>query len=231
VRLPEFFLFNQSTRRVYRKIISPLLRLLIRLNIHPNAITTAGFFLSIAAGVVYSTGNFYLGGWTVALAGTCDILDGQLARETGKISRFGAFYDSCLDRFAEGFIFLGLAWYFSGGDALFWSLNAGRQEGFSPLTVAMILLTILGSFMISYVRARAEAIGIDCTVGRMQRTERFVLLLVSSALGSVPVYGVFLMKVSLAAFAVLTNLTALHRIVYVGRILLRAGPASGDGKG
>lgn len=229
MRLPEFFLFNESTRRVYRGIISPILGLLIRLGIHPNAVTTAGFVLSIAAGVVYSTGNIYLGGWTVALAGTCDILDGQLSRTTGQSSAFGAFYDSCLDRFSEGFILMGLAWYFAGGPALFWSPNTGHPDGYSPFTVIAIILALMGSFATSYVRARAEAAGIDCTVGRMQRTERFVYLLVASAAGSIPGIGVLLLKLALALYAVLTTATALQRMVHVGRILRGDGPGGRNG--
>ena len=228
--LPEFFLFNESTRRVYRGIISPLLRLLIRLHVHPNAVTTAGFILSIAAGIVYSTGNIYLGGWTVAFAGTCDILDGQLSRATGRSSAFGAFYDSCLDRFSEGFILMGLAWYFAGGPALFWSPNTGHPDGYSPITVILIIVALMGSYATSYVRARAEAEGIDCTVGRMQRTERFVYLLVASLVGSIPGIGVLLMKLALALFAILTNVTALQRMVHTGRILLRKGPGGEDAR-
>ena len=226
MRLPEFFLFNESTRRVYRGIISPLLGLLIRLGIHPNAVTTAGFVLSLAAGVVYSTGNIYLGGWTVALAGTCDILDGQLSRTTGQSSPFGAFYDSCLDRFSEGFILMGLAWYFAGGPALFWSPNTGHPDSYSPFTVIAIILALMGSFATSYVRARAEAAGIDCTVGRMQRTERFVYLLVASAAGSIPGIGVLLMKLALALYAVLTTATALQRLAQVLRILRGYDPGA-----
>jgi CDP-diacylglycerol--glycerol-3-phosphate 3-phosphatidyltransferase len=220
LRLPEFFLFNQRTRRVYLEIINPVLNLLVRMRIHPNTITTFGCLLSIVAGIIFSTGNFYLGGWTVALAGTCDILDGQLSRVTGKSSRFGAFYDSSLDRVSEAFIFMGLAWYFAGGQAIFWSPNAGHPDSYSPLVVMLIFLTIMGSFVTSYVRARAEAMGITCDSGRMQRTERFVLLLVASALGSIPEIGVLLMKISLAVFAVLTNITAIHRFFYVRKILL-----------
>jgi CDP-diacylglycerol--glycerol-3-phosphate 3-phosphatidyltransferase len=221
LRLPEFFLFNQSTRRVYREMINPVLNWLVRMKVSPNAVTTAGCIFSAAAGLIFSTGNFFLGGLTVALAGTCDILDGQLSRQTGTSSRFGAFYDSCLDRFSEAFIFMGLAWYFAGGPALFWSPNAGHPDGYSPLAVMFIIFAITGSFLTSYVRARAEAAGVACTVGRMQRTERFVLLLVASALGSVPVAGILLMKISLAVFALLTNITAIHRFIYVGRILLQ----------
>jgi CDP-diacylglycerol---glycerol-3-phosphate 3-phosphatidyltransferase len=226
LRWPEFFLFNQRTQNVYREIINPVLNFLIRMKISPNAVTTAGFVLSAVAGLIFSTGNFYLGGWTVALAGTCDILDGQLSRVTGLSSRFGAFYDSCLDRISEAFIFMGLAWYFAGGQALFWSPNAANPESCSPLTVMLIILTITGSFLTSYVKARAEAAGIACNIGRMQRPERFVLLLIASALGSIPGIGILLMKISLGVFALLTGITAIQRIIYVGKILLQEKTAS-----
>ena len=224
MRLPGFFLFNESTRRVYRELLTPVLRLLVLLHIHPNTVTTAGFILSAAAGITYSTGNIYMGGWTVALAGTCDILDGQLSRMTGRNSAFGAFYDSCLDRFSEGFILMGLAWYFAGGPSLFWSPNTSHPDSYSPITVTVIILALMGSFATSYIRARAEAAGIDCKVGFMQRPERFVLLLVASAIGSIPEIGVLLMKIALALYALLTNITAVQRIIYVGKILLKRSP-------
>jgi len=219
VRLPEFFLFNESTRRVYRALITPVIRLLVRLNIHPNHITTAGLLLSMVAGVILSTGNIYLGGWMIACAGTCDIIDGQLARETGRNSAFGAFYDSCIDRFSEGFILMGLAWYFAGGPALFWSPNVGHPESHSPITVLMIFLALNGAFATSYILARAEAAGVSCKVGRMQRPERFIFLLVATVIGSIPGIGLLLLKIALALFAVLNNLTAVHRMVHAGRLL------------
>jgi len=97
---------------------------------------------------------------------------------------------------------MGLAWYFAGGPALFWSPNVGHPESHSPLTVIMILLALNGAFATSYIKARAEAAGVTCNVGRMQRPERFVFLLVASALGSIPGIGLVLLKVSLALFAV-----------------------------
>jgi CDP-diacylglycerol---glycerol-3-phosphate 3-phosphatidyltransferase len=218
LRLPEFFLFNLRTQEIYKEIINPVLNLLVRMRVSPNAVTTAGCVLSAVAGLVFSTGNIYLGGWMVALAGTCDILDGNLSRRTGRSSNFGAFYDSCLDRVSEAFIFMGLAWYFAGGRALFWSPNAGNPDAYSPVTVMLIILTITGSFLTSYVKARAEASGIACNVGRIQRPQRFVLLLLSCIAGSIPGVGILLLKISLGVFALLTNVTAIQRIIYVGKV-------------
>jgi len=220
LRLPEFFLFNQHTRRVFLEIIRPVLNQLVRMKIDPNTITITGCLLSLVAGIFFSTGNFYVGGWVVALAGTCDVLDGQLSRVTGQSSRFGAFYDSFLDRVSEAVIFMGLAWYFAGGQPFFWSPNADHPDRYSPFVVMLIFLTITGSFLTSYVKARAEALDITCDVGRMQRTERFVLLMVASALGSIPHIGLLLMKTSMAVFAVLANATALHRFLYAKKKLL-----------
>jgi CDP-diacylglycerol--glycerol-3-phosphate 3-phosphatidyltransferase len=192
-----------------------------RLGVHPNALSLAGLILSIVAGFVYSSGSFFWGAWVVVLAGTCDALDGQLARKTEKDSPFGAFFDSTLDRFGEVFVFLGLAWHFSGG-LVFWNFKAGNPTDFqSPLTVLFIILAIAGSFMVSYTRARAEGLGVSCEVGWMQRPERITLLIIGSLVASVPVIGPFIMKLTLLFLAVLSNLTALQRMVYVKRELSR----------
>jgi CDP-diacylglycerol--glycerol-3-phosphate 3-phosphatidyltransferase len=228
VRLPEFFLFNESTRRVFRELISPVINLLVRKGVSPNAVTTVGLLFSMAAGVVYSTGNIYLGGWLVGFSGTCDIIDGQLARKTGRTTAFGAFYDSCTDRFSDGFILMGLAWFFAGGPPLFWSPVVDHPGRYSPVTVIMILLALTGAYATSYVKARAEAVGIECRVGRMQRAERFVFLLVASAAGALPGIGILLMKLALAFFAVLNNFTAVQRMIHTGRSIIRQEAGTDD---
>jgi phosphatidylglycerophosphate synthase len=157
----------------------------------------------------------------VVFAGTCDALDGQLARQTGKDSKFGSFFDSTLDRFGEVFIFMGLAWYFAGGTS-FMAGGGNKAADFqSPLTVLFIILAIAGSFMVSYTRARAEGLGADCNIGWMQRPERMTLLIIGSLVGSAPVIGPILMKLTLLLLAVLSNFTVLQRMVYVRKQLLK----------
>lgn len=206
--MPGFTFLSDKNRERYLRIVEPFGNLLARLSVHPNVLSLAGLTLSIVAGLVYSTGSFFWAGWVVVLAGTCDVLDGQVARQTGKGSRFGAFFDSTLDRFGEVFIFLGLAWYFSD-----------RHQ--SPWVVLVIILTIAGSFMVSYTRARAEGLGIDCKVGWMQRPERVTLLIIGSLLAPIPIIGPILIKVTLLLLAVLSNLTALQRVFYVKNQILK----------
>ncbi len=204
----EFTFLSDKNRERYLGIIQPVGNLLARLSVHPNILSLAGLILSMVAGVVYSTGAFFWAGWIVVLAGTCDVLDGQIARQTGKRSQFGAFFDSTLDRFGEVFIFLGLAWYFSD-----------RHQ--SPWVVLLIILAIAGSFMVSYTRARAEGLGIDCKVGLMQRPERVTLLIIGSLVAPIPVIGPVLIKLTLLLLAVLSNLTAVQRIFYVKNQILK----------
>ena len=221
VQMPEFVFLSDKNRERYLRIISPAGNLMARLGVHPNILSLTGLILSIVAGIVYSSGSFFWGAWVVVLAGTCDALDGQLARKTEKDSPFGAFFDSTLDRFGEVFLFLGLAWHFSGG-LVFWNFKAENPTDFqSPLTVLFIILAIAGSFMVSYTRARAEGLGINCEVGWMQRPERITLLIIGSLVASVPVIGPFIMKLTLLLLAVLSNFTALQRVVYVKRELSR----------
>ena len=204
----EFTFLSDKNRERYLGIIQPVGNLLARLSVHPNILSLAGLILSMVAGVVYSTGAFFWAGWIVVLAGTCDVLDGQIARQTGKRSQFGAFFDSTLDRFGEVFIFLGLEWYFSD-----------RHQ--SPWVVLLIILAITGSFMVSYTRARAEGLGIDCKVGLMQRPERVTLLIIGSLVAPIPVIGPVLIKLTLLLLAVLSNLTAVQRMFYVKNQILK----------
>jgi CDP-diacylglycerol---glycerol-3-phosphate 3-phosphatidyltransferase len=219
--MTNFVFLNERNRERYLKLINPVGRLMARLRIHPNILSFTGLILSAAAGLVYGAGSFFWGAWLAVLAGTCDALDGQLARETKKASPFGAFLDSTLDRFGEMFIFLGLAWHFSGG-ILFFKDNVVNPTGFqSPLAVALIILAITGSFMVSYTKARAEGLGVDCKVGWMQRPERMTLLIIGSLLAAIPVIGLFVMKLTLLLLAALSNFTAIHRMVYVRNELLK----------
>lgn len=217
--MAEFVFLSERNRERYLRIINPVSRLMARLRIHPNILSLAGLILSAVAGLVYSTGSFFWGAWVVVLAGTCDALDGQLARQTEKDSPFGAFLDSTLDRFGEVFIFLGLAWHFSGGTRFF-EVTVGNTTDFqSPVAVALIILVIAGSFMVSYTRARAESLGVDCKVGWMQRPERVVLLIIGSLLASIPLVGPFVMTVTLLLLALLSNFTAIQRMTYVKKEL------------
>ncbi len=219
--MTEFIFISQKNRVRYLRIIEPMGNLLARIGVHPHVLSVAGLILSIMAGLVYSTGTFFWAAWVVALAGTCDALDGVLARQTNKNSTFGAFFDSALDRYSDVFILVGLAWYFAGGPILLESHEQDIASFQSPWAVVCIIMAIAGSFMVSYTRARAGALGLDCRVGLMQRPERFTLLIIGSLLGAIPVIGMILIKSTLLVLALLSNFTAIQRIIYVRNQLLR----------
>jgi CDP-diacylglycerol--glycerol-3-phosphate 3-phosphatidyltransferase len=205
-------------REGFLGIIRPLFSGLVRRRVHPNIITTLGFAVTITAGFLYFLGHVRYAGALVLVGGIFDILDGHIARETGLSSVFGSFYDSTLDRISEIVVFIGI-----------FSLYGGGHPDFPhPWMVYVVALALAGSLMVSYTRARAEALGLDCKVGLMQRPERIVLIGVSSVFFGGAWEGIALTGV-LLVMAVLTNFTVFQRIVWVHRHTrdgLSAGPAA-----
>ena len=219
--MAEFVFISEKNRARYLRIIAPLGRFFAKLGVHPNILSVTGFALSIGAGIIYSTGSFFWAAWVVVLAGTCDALDGQIARQTNKNSSFGAFFDSTLDRYSDMFLFVGLAYYFAGGVVPIGFPGPGVGRDTSPWTVVIIILAIVGSFMVSYTRARAEGLGLECKKGMMQRPERITLLVIGSLLGSIPKVGPVLLTITLLILAISSNLTALFRVFFIRDQLLR----------
>lgn len=182
-----------------RRLADPIVRLLHRLGVTPNQVTLIGLALSFGAAAAVATGRFGLATILLLVGSVCDMLDGGLARLDGGGSRFGAFLDSTMDRYAELGLFVGYAVYFAGNG--------------TPLDVAVVCVAAAGSILVSYARARAEGLGLDCNVGLMERPERLVVLIVATALGPVVLLW------AIRALAVLTHLTALQRIRHVhGRL-------------
>lgn len=202
-------LISENTQGAFLRIIAPVASILAKAGVHPNFLSVAGLVISAITGVVYARGSFLWGACLLVLAGICDVLDGQIARLTHKASPFGAFLDSCLDRFGEVFVFAGLAWYFSANQA--------------PWTVFFVVLGMGGSLLVSYTRSRAEGLGVDCKVGWMQRPERVTLLAGGSLLGAVPDIGLVLVKGAIVVLAVFSNLTAVQRIRHVRRMFSPKG--------
>lgn len=193
-----------SLRGVVYKIINPLTDWMVARRIHPNMLTTIGFLVTCGAGLAYSDHQVRWGGFLVLLGGAFDIFDGRVARLSGLGSKFGAFYDSTLDRISETVVFLGMLSLY----------NDYRLELGDVGMIYLIMLAMAGSQMISYTRARAEAMGLDCRVGLMPRAERVVLIGLSSMIFGESNHGLAL-KIVIFALAVLTNLTAFQRIVWV----------------
>ncbi|NNM06345.1 MAG: CDP-alcohol phosphatidyltransferase family protein [Gemmatimonadetes bacterium] len=194
---------NVLREPVYR-IIDPLVRALIRWKIHPNAISSVGVLMTLVAGLMYHQDHVRTAGLLVLLGGMVDIFDGRVARESGLESKFGAFYDSTLDRISEVVMFVGLASLY----------NTIRGDVEDVAMIYVIFMALGGSLMVSYTRARAEGLGLDCKVGLMQRAERIVLLGLGSLVFGLAWEGVVLDGIIIIV-AVLTNLTAIQRIVWV----------------
>ncbi len=176
-------------------LLEPLARLIIRTGISPNLLTVIGFVLTVGVAYVLATGHLQIGGVLLIVAGTFDALDGTVARLADRKSRFGAFLDSTVDRLSEAVLFLGLLVYYTR--------QGGRPESF------LIYATIVGSLMVSYARARAESLGIECKRGILTRFERTVVLVVGLILDQ--------MLIALWIMAVLSNFTALQRMYHVWR--------------
>lgn len=171
--------------------------LLARSNLSPNVFTIAGLILNCVVAGVIASGNLVLSGVLLIGAGLFDMLDGAVARASNKITRFGGFLDSTLDRYSESVIYLGLLIYFQ-------RFHAGESA------IPLVYATAIGSLMVSYARARAEAAGVGAEVGLFARPERVILLAVFLLVRR-PLWAVWIL-------AILTNITAIQRIVHVWRV-------------
>jgi len=179
----------------FAKALRPITWGLVRIRVHPDLITAIGVVGSIVAAVMFAQGRLALAGAIVLLAGLCDVLDGEVARMGRRGSKFGALLDSTMDRYSEIFVAFGILWYFISHGWLWTSMA--------------LFFTLAGSLMVSYVRARAEGLGEECTVGLMQRPERVITIAA----------GAFIGPKGLAAavwlIAVLANFTVGERLWHV----------------
>jgi phosphatidylglycerophosphate synthase len=182
-----------------RRNAQRLARFVSRLPITPNQVTVAGTLFTFGAAVLIGFGHLVWAGIVLALSGTFDILDGALARATKRSYPYGAFLDSTFDRYSEGAIYIGLAVYF---------LNQGGR--WMRWEVLGCMLALAGSFLVSYVRARAQSLGFKCDSGIFARPERVVATVAGLVL---PIPGILPAVVGL--LAVLTNFTAVQRILEV----------------
>lgn len=148
--------------RLARQITQPAIRLLAKTGVTPNTITALSLVVAIAAAVTIAWGFPLWGGIIMLVAGLFDILDGALARATQRTSRFGAFFDSTVDRVAEAAVLLGI---------LVWFTKQGSTQG-----VLLAYVAVVGGILVSYSRARAEGLGLDCKVGLFTRAERIIVL-------------------------------------------------------
>ncbi len=193
-----------------RWLLTKIVRGLAATGLHPNFLTLLGLIVTTWAAVMFAAGEFRWAAGVVFLAGFLDMADGQVARKQGRVSTFGAFFDSVVDRYSDMILYMGLLVYYAMIGRFFY--------------VVLAAVAMAGSFMVSYARARAESLIPACKVGFMERPERLVLLIIG---------GVFnRMAPVLWLIAVLSTVTVIHRIIYTwqettaGRTLPGARPPS-----
>jgi CDP-diacylglycerol--glycerol-3-phosphate 3-phosphatidyltransferase len=186
--------------------VDPLVQRLIRAGVRPNTITTIGTGLVLISAVVYATGHIRIGGLLLLLSGVADTLDGQVARGGAMATRFGAFYDSTIDRVGDGATFIGIGAF----------LLTAPDVAYRTLAVILCMIAILGSVLVSYARARAEGLGIDCKVGIAQRAERVLGLGLASVVFGAGRHAL-LLEAIVALLAVASIITVVQRFVYVHR--------------
>ena len=174
-------------------------RLLSKTRITPNIISWFGFLLALAATTLIINGNTFAAGFVVLVAGFFDILDGGLARLTNRVTLFGGILDSTLDRFAEAAVLIGMMVLF-----------IQRQSTSGILLVGITLLT---SLMVSYIRARAEAAGLECKVGIFTRTERVIILALGLLLSQIN----YALSISLIIIALFSTISIIQRLIFVWR--------------
>ncbi len=184
-------------REPVRAWTDPVGRALFRLHLRPNHLTVIGLGVSVLTASAFVAGQLRTAGLLLIVAGLCDFFDGALARVSGQVTAFGAFLDSVIDRYSDLVVLLGIVVLFA------------RTPHARGAVVAMAGL--IGSMMVSYTKARAESIGVTCTVGMMERPERLICLIAGALLG--------LLEPALWVLAVLSNLTALQRIAFTWRAM------------
>jgi phosphatidylglycerophosphate synthase len=179
---------------------SPLKPIAKRIPLSPNFFTILGFLITVLAGfIIVLLKNIVIGGIVILIGGLFDALDGIVARAGGKSTRFGAFLDSVLDRCSDAVLFIALSWYLLEKDII--------------IGVYLSLGTLVGSFLISYTRARAEGLGESCHTGIMERPERIILLIFATLTGwLIPILWIML---------ILTHITVAHRVYHVWKQMKR----------
>jgi CDP-diacylglycerol--glycerol-3-phosphate 3-phosphatidyltransferase len=187
----------------YLRIVDPVADFFVRAGVHPNTITAFGTACTIAASVIFGMGHIKTAGWFLGLTALFDVMDGTVARRSGKESTFGAFLDSTLDRLADGAVFVGLA--------TFYALSPTHN---STVMMLVCMSGCIGALMTSYARARAETLGIDAKVGMVQRPERVVLLSAPQAFFGLALNG-WVLKAVVVIITIGAWITVIQRIAYV----------------
>jgi CDP-diacylglycerol--glycerol-3-phosphate 3-phosphatidyltransferase len=197
----------------YLRLIDPVANWLVKRGVHPYTITVIGTFCTLVGGIIYGTGHIRTGGWFLGLTALFDVLDGTVARRSNTSSTFGAFLDSTLDRLADGFVLGGLAVFYA----------TSRLHANIPMLI-VALMGLIGAFLTSYTRARAEALGLDAKIGLLQRPERVVLLSAPQAFFGLVFNGWVLALITII-LTVTAWITVVQRVAFVYTATTRAEKA------
>ena len=187
-------------RNLLSPIVDGIARVLVKLGFSPSGLTVIGVLIACVAAALIAQGMLAIGGIVMLIAGVFDTFDGAVARMTNRATKFGALFDSVMDRVSEAVVLLGLLWFY---------LDDGEQLG-----AVLVYVSIVGSTLVSYVRARAEGLGIECKGGLMQRPERVASLGVGIIVGQWWEPAVLIV---LGAIALLTVVTTVQRVVETAR--------------
>lgn len=191
---------ERARRALSDYVESPVARSMERVGLTPNAVTLIGLLIAVGGAALVAAGMWWAGGIVVLFGGVFDMFDGALARMTGRASKFGALLDSVVDRVSEAVALFGILAYYLIAD--------------NDLGAALAYAAIIGSIMVSYMRARSEGLGIDCKVGVMTRPERVAAI----GFGLIAAHWLpVVMPVVLGAIAALTAFTAVHRLIHTSR--------------
>ena len=180
-----------------RYLTQPIVKLIARTSITPNTLTVCSLLITVIAAFLIVQGYFLIAGFVVLFAGLFDILDGALARSTNRVTKFGGALDSTLDRLAEASIFIGL------------SLVYARDQAIGE--VALVGVALISSLLVSYVRARAEGLGIECQVGIFTRSERIIVIV----LGLLFSHFDYVLISALIIITILSTITVIQRLYHV----------------
>src|SRR6202051_869691 len=195
--------FTRAIGIVCGKIIDGIVGALALSRIHPNVLTFLGLVINTWAAFLFAQGRFRAAAAVVIGAGLFDMVDGRVARATDRVTRFGGFFDSVLDRYSDLALFMGLLVYYASINRFFY--------------IVLTAIVMTGSVMVSYARARAECTIPKCKVGFLERPERVVLIIIGALFNR--------MAAVLWVIAVLSNLTVIHRMIYTFQQCQRIGDA------
>jgi len=184
--------YTRAIGWVFGRIIDRIVGRLALSQIHPNVLTFLGLVINTAAAFLFAAGSFRWAAAVVILAGLFDMVDGRVARETNRVTRFGGFFDSVVDRYSDLALFMGLLVYYASINRFFY--------------IVLTAIVMTGSVMVSYTRARAECTIPKCKVGFLERPERVVLIIIGALFDR--------MAPVLWVIAVLSNVTVIHRMIY-----------------